>query len=129
MRYKLTLNNLQISDTLNKDGRLIQTPEPSEVDQMENDLNSMYDMRNWLLWASKNNKFNNKRRMLWLNVLMRCLWLANISVLFVKTSELLNVQEQLFCSKQPDPQRWGSALVASNLPTNVGEQVVCYNHS
>ncbi len=61
MRYKLTLKNIQISEKLNKDGRFIQTPEPSEIYEVEQDLRSMYYMADWLLWASVNNKISNKK--------------------------------------------------------------------
>ncbi len=61
MRYKLTFKHIQISEKLNKEGRFIQIPEPSEIDEVEQDLKSMYDMCNWLLWASKNNKISNKK--------------------------------------------------------------------
>ncbi len=61
MRYNLRLKNIQISEKLNKDGRFIQTPEPSEVDEVEQDLKSMYHMCHWLYWASINNKVSNKK--------------------------------------------------------------------
>ena len=61
MRYKLTLRNIQILEKLNSNGQFIRTPEPSEVEEIEKDLTSMYHMCNWLLWASINNKVSNKR--------------------------------------------------------------------
>jgi hypothetical protein len=61
MRYKLTLKNIQLSEKLNKEGRFIHTPNPSEIDEVEQDLKSMYHMADWLLWASKNNKISNKK--------------------------------------------------------------------
>jgi hypothetical protein len=61
MRYKLTLKNIQISEKLNKDGRFIHTPEPSEVDEIEHELKSMYLLADWVYWASKYNKITNKR--------------------------------------------------------------------
>ena len=61
MRYKLTLRNIQILEKLHSNGQFIRTPEPSEVEEIEKDLTSMYHMCNWLLWASINNKVSNKR--------------------------------------------------------------------
>ena len=61
MRYKLTFKNIQIFEKLNQEGRFIQTPEPSEFELVESELHSLYAMADWLLWASKNNKINNKR--------------------------------------------------------------------
>jgi len=60
MRYKLTFNNIQIFEKLNEEGRFIQTPEPSEYEEVESELKSLYIMADWLLWASNNNKINNK---------------------------------------------------------------------
>ncbi len=61
IRYKLTFKNIQISEQLNKEGRFIHTPEPSEIDEVEQDLKSMYHMADWLYWASINNKISNKK--------------------------------------------------------------------
>ena len=61
MRYKLTFKNIQIFEKLNQEGRFIQTPEPSEFELVESELNSLYAMADWLLRASKNNKINKKR--------------------------------------------------------------------
>ena len=61
MRYKLTFKNIQIFEKLNKEGRFIQTPEPSEYEEGESEVKSLYIMADWLLWASMNNKINNKR--------------------------------------------------------------------
>jgi hypothetical protein len=61
MGYKLTLKNIQIAEKLNKVGRFIRTPEPSEVEEIEQELKSLYHLADWVYWASKNNKINNKR--------------------------------------------------------------------
>ena len=61
MRYKLTFKNIQIFEKLNKEGRFIQTPEPSEFEEVESELKSLYIMDAWLYWASKNNKISKKR--------------------------------------------------------------------
>ena len=44
-----------------EEGRFIQTPEPSEFEEVESELKFMSSMAEWLLWASKNNKINSKR--------------------------------------------------------------------
>ena len=44
MRYKLTFKHIQIFEKLNKEGRFIQTPEPSEFEEVEAELASLYAM-------------------------------------------------------------------------------------
>ncbi len=61
MKYKLTFKNIKILEKLNKQGSFIQTPEPSEVAMIEDELKYMYYLADWVYWASKNNKINNKR--------------------------------------------------------------------
>ena len=60
MRYKLTFENIQIFETLNEEGRFIQTTEPSEFEEVESELNSLYIMADWLYWVSKNTKISKK---------------------------------------------------------------------
>ena len=71
MRYKLTFKNIQIFEKLNEEGRFIQTPEPSEFEEVEAELNSLYVMADWLYWVSKNKKIVRKDTLLWLNILIR----------------------------------------------------------
>ena len=55
---KLTLKNLKVFDNINKEtNNFIRTPEPSEVCE----LDSMYLLADWLVWASQNNLINQER--------------------------------------------------------------------
>ena len=71
MRYNSTFKNIQIFEKLNEEGRFIQTPEPSEFEEVEAELNSLYIMADWLYWFSKNKKIVRKDTLLWLNILIR----------------------------------------------------------
>ena len=55
---KLTLKNLKVFDNINKEtNNFIRTPEPSEVCE----LDSMYLLADWLVWAYQNNLINQER--------------------------------------------------------------------
>ena len=104
MLNKLTIQNLNILNTINNDGQSIRTPEPSEISEVKHELKYMYLLADRLLWASTNHKITTKKYMLWLNILIRCQLWEGILEKFAKSELLSNVAEQLrfqtYCSSE-----------------------------
>jgi hypothetical protein len=57
MKEKLTMKNLRIFNSMNSEGQVIRTPEPSEVGE----LNSKYRLANWLHCVASQNKITDKQ--------------------------------------------------------------------